>query len=264
MYGTTTPRSEVLTVKSKVEAAINRVADTIFAWPEVDSIAILDSELDTFDPYSLFSIDVYYSGSVPDDETRQKMFDYVIAFEPHGGRLKDRFLIGDNAFRVEYKSKERLSGLLAGDGAVVFRDGGSYALFRLKEARVLRSRSDWIDEIRLNLGKLQPGFWRTLRNVYQSRMEHCLNDMHAAVIHDDRIFFQLSLAGLLSNLSGTLFAINRRFEPSPRDLHRDLFELPLLPDAFPGSMDTLFQLEDNPHSRQREVAEYIVRRVIGL
>lgn len=253
-----------LVVKRKIETAIEEIAKTIFAWEVVDSILVMENELDLYDPYFFISFDVYFDGMLPEGPDRQRQFSFTGAFETSGRRQKDRFIYQDIPFRIEYKSRERFSSLLGESGIPFLREPGTYALYRLKEGRILFQRSHWVDDMRSSLTAMDPLFWHSVRSMHQSRMEHCLNDMSAALLRDDALFFMISCAGFVSQLCSTLFAMNRRFEPSQRNLRKELFSLSILPDAFAGSLESLLRADGLSRQRQKEIAEYLAKRVIVL
>lgn len=248
----------------KIEVVLEQVADTIFSWSGVECVIAMDNELDLYDPYFFLSVDVYHDGALPESPERQRHFAYAGAFETSGLRFKDRFLCQDIPFRIEYKSCERFASLLAESGRPFLREPGTYALYRLKEGRVLRQRGPWIEDMRSALTAMDPLFWRSVRDMHQSRMEHNLNDLSAALLRDDALFFLNALAGFVGQLCSTLFAINKRFEPSPRNVRRDLLTLPVLPDAFAGSLESLLRADGLSRQRQRDIAEYLAKRVIVL
>ena len=251
-------------MKRKIDETVKIVAETIFAWEIVDCIVEMEHELDLYDPYFCISMDVYFDGELPDSPDRQRKFTFAGAFETSGLRQKDRFIFKDLPFRIEYKSRQRFSTLLGDSGKPFLREPGTYALHRLKDGHVLCQRSHWIDDMRSSLTALDPLFWHSVRAMHQSRMEHCLNDMSAALLRDDALFFMLSCATFVGQLCSTLFAINRRFEPAPRNLRKELLSLSILPDAFAGSLESLLRADGLSRQRQREIAEYLAKRVIVL
>src|ERR1035437_5709114 len=130
-----------LIVKRKIEEAIERVTQTIFDWALVDCVLVMENELDLYDPYFFISLDVYFDGKLPEVPDRQRQFSFVGAFETSGMRQKDRFIFQDIPFRIEYKSRERFSELLGDSSTPFLREPGTYALYRLKEGRIVHQRS---------------------------------------------------------------------------------------------------------------------------
>lgn len=249
-------------MKKKVDNALHTIADTIFSWPCVDSILSLEHGDDQLDPYFMISLDVYYRGEIPPETLRLPAFSYAGAFESNLARLKDRFLFEDIPFRVEYKSADRFDELLGGKSDM--RDNLSYALYRVQKGRVLHARSAWIREAKLRLVTMEESFWSRLRHFQEGRLQHCLNDLKAAVIKEDPLFFNLSLAGYLESLAGILFAANHEFQPPPRYVMTSLRRLSSLPDGILVLLDSLLCRDEVSPARMAELASKCAVKVLAL
>jgi len=69
----------------------------------------------------------------------------------------------------------------------------------------------------------------------------------------------------VKSICSMLYAINRRFEPSGRQLYEQILELDVLPENFRGRFYSI--LRDDPefnHERKQEIAELMTRSVINL
>jgi hypothetical protein len=250
-------------VSKKIDRVIEELNGKLSKWQAIETIMLMENENDVNDPYFFLSFDVYHSGELPRPAERQEALGEILAFETNSQGSKDRFLVGDVAVRLEYKPCRNYEPLLAQPEASS-SESGTYALHRLKSGRVLFRHSDWIDRLRTAIETLPENFWVKRREACQLQMEHFLADMEAARIHQDRLFYTLSLAGFISRLCGTLFALNRRFEPNQRLVNRELLGLPVLPESFNGSLDILLRFGELPLGRHCEIAGLITRQVIAL
>ena len=104
--------------------------------------------------------------------------------------------------------------------------------YRLINSRVLYQKSEWLSEVRRDLGGLPASFWEGLRDAFLSKMEHYLADLGAASFSDDGYFYDVSLAGFIRYSAAALFTANKRFEPSHRYVSAQLRTLRSLPDDF--------------------------------
>ncbi|WP_455382856.1 hypothetical protein [Salinispira pacifica] len=254
-------------MKRQVNEAVRRVADALETWDGIDTITLMEGEEDVYDPYFFLSVDAYYRGPLLDADRRRELFPFAGAFESSLANRKDRFLMGDLPVRVEYKDIARFEDIIRGDSVTngAFRDSGTYMFFRLQHCSVIRSRSDWIEQIRNDITQLRDEFWDGLRASVQSRMEHFVSDLGAAVIQNDDLFYLVSAAGFIRSLTSLLFAINRRFEPSARLLAEQTLKLPVLPESFRGRFDS-FLRRDSEITREKkfEIAELLARSVLNL
>jgi hypothetical protein len=250
-------------VSKKIDRVIEELSGKLSGWQGIEAIMVMENENDVHDPYFFLSFDVYHSGELPKAADRQETLGGILAFETNGQESKDRFLVDDVAVRLEYKPCRNYEQLLARPEAGN-AESGTFSLHRLKSGRVLFRRSDWIDRLRAAIENLPEGFWVHRREACQLQMEHFLADMEAARIRQDRLFYTLSMAGFINRLCGTLFALNRRFEPNHRLINRELLGLPILPESFNGSLDILLRFGELPLDRHCEIAGLITRQVIAL
>jgi hypothetical protein len=237
-------------------------------WDGVDTISLVETgSEDIYDPYFFVSLDVYCAGEIPDVEARRDEFPDVVAFESLQLTRKDRFLLDDIPFRLEYKDIERFNHIIQGaqgpGGA--FRDSGTYMFYRLKHGHVLFQRSEWLTEVRKDLESFTDEFWSMLREAFQARMEHFLGDLSAAVVREDDLFYLVSSAGFVRSACSVLFAINHRFEPSGRLLYDETRALPILPESFGGRFESLLRSANAlSASRRAEVAELLAKSIVAL
>jgi hypothetical protein len=254
-------------MKGKVENVTNKLVEAVSAWKGVDTITLFELVEDVYDPYFFISMDIYYRDTIPGIDKRKEEFSYVGAFESTLEGKKDRFFVDDVPVRLEYKDIRRFEEIVYGEARYqpAIRGSGSYMFYRLANGKVLYKSSDWIDTIKEEINSFPDQFWENLRQVFQSRMEHHLSDIGAAVMRDDELFYMISLSEYVRSIVSTLFAINHRFEPSGRMLFEQVMELDILPDPFGGRFDSLLRnnTELTP-DRKREIAELIAKSIINL
>lgn len=245
---------------------MGKITEVLESWPSVVAITHLPFSEDVYDPYFFITLDVYYTESIPEAEHRANVFDFTGGFETSGFNRKDRFLIGDIPFRLEYKDTHRFDEILNkwSSDARSLRDSGTYVFFRLINAEVLIDRSPWLGEVKAKLEQLPQAFWSVARNSAQVSMEHYLGDLSAAVLRQDLLFFQLSFAGFLKSALRTIFAVNKVFEPSLRHLWAQSKNLEILPDSFDGHMESLLREQNSSISQKREIAQLLAKRIIQL
>ncbi len=254
-------------MKRQVSDAVQKVAQALETWDGIDTITLMEGEEDVYAPYFFLSVDAYYRGSLLDIDRRRELFQFGAAFESSIANRKDRFLIGDLPVRVEYKDIGRFEDIIRGDSITsgAFRDSGTYMFFRLQNCRVIFSRSDWIQQIREDVKQLRDEFWEGLRASVQSRMEHFVSDLGAAVLQNDDLFYLVSAAGFIRSLTSVLFALNRQFEPSARFLAEQTLRLPVLPESFRGRFDSFLRRDSEiTRAKKFEIAELLARSVLNL
>lgn len=259
-------------MKRKTKLLVDRLSETIASWPSIECISLNEAAIpDTLDPYFALIFDVYYRKPIIAPEERRRLYgDDVLAFETSAQGNKDRFLIGDLPVRIEYKDVEKIQELVTiadsqTDHLWLIKDSGTYGFYRLSQGEVLFHRSPWIDEIRQRLSKLGDDFWIQMRDAHQSKMEHFLSDLGAALIQGDDFHYLISSAGFIKNVCVALFCINRRFEPSHRGFYEQVKDLPILPEEFIGRFES-FLRNDSEMTAQRKysLAQLIARSVLSL
>ena len=259
-------------MKYKTKLLVDRFASIVSQWPGVECISLNEAALpDTLDPYFALILDVYYQDSIPDPEERHDYFGQDLEeFETSAKGDKDRFLIGDIPIRLEYKSVRMIDELVSiadtrHESLWLIKDSGTYGFYRLFRGEVIFSRNDWILNIRRTLGNLGDEFWQIMRNAHESKMEHFLSDLGAAMMRGDDFFYLISAAGFIKNACLVLFCINRRFEPSHRAYYKQVLELKKLPDSFRSYFETF--LSPDPEmtmERKYSLAQLIARGIVSL
>jgi hypothetical protein len=172
--------------------------------------------------------------------------------------------------RLEYKSVGMIEELVTIadtrlDSLWFIKDSGTYSFYRLSQGEIIFSRNDWIKSIRMRLEKLGSEFWHSMRIAHESKMEHFLSDLGAALMQGDDFFYLISAAGFIKSACLTLFCINRRFEPSHRAYYKKVLELKELPDSFRACFEN-FLRPDPEMTRERKfsLAQYIARGIVSL
>jgi hypothetical protein len=259
-------------MKYKTKVLADRFAQILSQWPAVECVSLDEAALpDTLDPYFALILDVFHSGSIPEADERCRLYgEDVAAFETSTRNVKDRFLIGNIPVRLEFKSIRQIEELVSIadtklDSFWLIKDSGTYGFYRLESGLLLFRRSDWILGIRKRLLQLGEVFWNDMRFSVQSKMEHFLSDLGAAVLQQDDFHSLISSAGFCKTACLTLFCINRRFEPSHRAYYRQVMELPVLPASFKAEFETfLRQEQDMTMERKFSVAQLIARGIVSL
>lgn len=255
-------------MQQKRQQVIESVRRVLDGWRDIETVSLLDSGEDIYDPYFFISLDVFYRESLPEPEQRAAAFEFAEHFESNLGRGKDRLLIDEIPIRLEYKRAAEVTETVntALNHPEDLSEPGTYLFHRLYSGKTLIERSDWLAKLRRALEEDIPEeFWTFQRSGLQLKMEHYLSDLMASVLMEDELFYLVSASGFIRSLCSVLFAINHRFEPSGRFLGKKTTELPILPESFAGLFDT-FLREDATISRQKrkEVAELLARGVISL
>ena len=257
-------------MKFKTKMLVDRFASVISKWPGVECVSLNEAALpDTLDPYFALIMDIYFRESIPDAEERQGLYGNDLeAFETTGS--KDRFLVGNIPIRLEYKPVKMIEELVSIadtrlDALWLIKDSGTYGFYRLSQGEIIFSRHDWIKNIRHRLADLGNEFWQIMRNANESKMEHFLSDLGAAVMQEDEFFYLISSAGFIKNVCLTLFCINRHFEPSHRAYYKKVLDLKTLPDSFPAYFESF--LRSGPEltmERRYSIAQFIAKGIVSL
>ena len=259
-------------MKYKTKKLIEHFVSVLSQWPEVECISLNEAaDSDTLDPYFALILDVYYNGTIPGPEERKILYGQDIAvFESSGGGAKDRFLVGETPVRLEYKNTKKIEEMTAivesrQDDFWLLKDSGTYGYYRLTYGEILFSRTKWINKIKDKLLNLNDQFWRLIRDAVQSKMEHSLSDLGAAMINNDEFFYLISSALFIKNACLAIFCINHRFEPSHRAYYKQVLELPILPESFPAMLEIfLRENEELTMERKYNVAQLLGRNIIAL
>ena len=259
-------------MKYKTKQLVDRFSPIISQWAAVECISLNEAALpDTLDPYFALIMDVYYTDQIPGPQERQELYGSDLqAFETSGQGNKDRFLVGDIPVRIEYKCVKMIEDLVTiadtkFDSLWFIKDSGTYTFYRLSKGEIIFSRGNWMADIRQRLTNLADDFWNIMRNAHESKMEHFLGDLGAAVMQKDEFFYLISAAGFIKNACLTLFCVNRCFEPSHRAYYKQVLKLKNLPESFPSYLETFLRSESElTMERKYSLAQLIARAVVKL
>ena len=259
-------------MKYKTKLLVDRFASIVSQWPGVECMSLNEAALaDTLDPYFALILDIYYKDSIPGPDERQRLFgEDIQAFETSGRGNKDRFLIGDIPIRLEYKLIRRMEELAAIAGTRLeslwlIKEKGTYGFYRLTQGEVVFSRNGWINDIRLRLAALGDEFWKSIRNAHESKMEHYLNDLGAALMQEDDFYYLISSVGFIKYACLTLFCVNRRFEPSHRAYYKNMLELEVLPESFRACFESFLRSDPEiTKERKYSLAQLMAKGIIAL
>jgi hypothetical protein len=247
-------------MKYKTKMLADRFTGILSQWQGVECISLNEAAFeDTLDPYFALILDVFYASAIPGADERRKLYGADIsAFETSGRESKDRFLVGDIPVRFEFKSTGQIEELVSItdtrlDNLWLVKDSGTYGYYRLVNGEILFDRTGWINGIRIRLMGLEEDFWRQMRHAHESKLEHSLNDLGAALFQGDDYYYLISSALFIKYACLALFCINRRFEPSHRAYYKQVIELSVLPDSFKTQFDS-FLSNDVGMTRERKYA----------
>jgi hypothetical protein len=254
----------------KVKELTSRFSSLLSSWACVECVSLNEAALPaTFDPYFALIIDVFCDAAIPEQFTREECYgDDICAFESSGN--KDRFLIGDIPVRLEFKFTKNIDDVVSiavegNERLWMIKDLGTYGFYRLCNGDILFSRGAWIDKVRKRLCGLSDSFWTVMRQANQSKMEHFLSDLGAALIQGDDFFYLISGSGFIKTACLTLFCVNRRFEPSHRAYYKQIIEVPVKNDAFCAQLETFLRNEnDITMERRYALAQLMARGIIML
>jgi hypothetical protein len=259
-------------MKYEIRVLTSRFTDLLSQWPAVECVSLNEAAgASTLDPYFALILDVYYKGTIPLPEERFRLYGPdATAFETSGQANKDRFLIGNLPLRFEFKALEKIEELVSiadtrRDSLWLIKDSGTYVYYRLANGEILFSRNGWIDGIRKRLVSLNGDFWNQMRKLSQSKMEHLLSDLGAALINNDDFHYLVSSALFIKTACLALFCINRCFEPSHRSYSKKVLELPVLPESYKARFET-FICDDSELTMERKysLAQLIAKGIISL
>jgi hypothetical protein len=259
-------------MKQKIRVLTTRFAGLLSQWPAVECISLNEAaEASPLDPYFALILDVYYKGTIPSPQERFSLYGSdLAAFETSGNGSKDRFLIGGLPLRFEFKSIEKIEELVSiadtkQKSLWLIKDSGTYAYYRLANGEVLFSRNGWIDEIRKRLASLGDNFWNQMRELSQSKMEHLLSDLGAALINNDDFHYLVSSALFIKTACLALFCVNRCFEPSHRGYTKKVLGLPVLPESYKVQFETFIQGgAELTMERKYSLAQLIAKGIVSL
>jgi hypothetical protein len=259
-------------MKYETRVLTSRFADLLSQWPAVECISLNEAAgASTLDPYFALILDVYYKGTIPSPQERSRLYGPdAAAFESSGHGNKDRFLIGNLPLRFEFKSLEKIEELVSiADSRLeslwLIKDSGTYVYYRLANGEILFSRNGWIDGIRKRLASLSGDFWNQMRELSQSKMEHLLSDLGAALINNDAFHYLVSSALFIKTACLVLFCVNRCFEPSHRGYSKKVLDLPVLPESYKAKFETFIRDDaDMTLERKYGLAQLIAKGIIGL
>jgi hypothetical protein len=259
-------------MKYKTKLLVDRFTSIVSGWSGVECVCLNEAALsDTLDPYFALILDIYYKDPIPGPDERQSLFgEDLEAFETSARGNKDRFLIGDIPVRLEYKLIRRVEELVTIadtrlENLWLIKDKGTYGFYRLANGEIIFHRTDWIKNIRRRLVNLEDEFWQNMRGAHESKMEHFLSDLGAAVMQEDDFFYHISAAGFIKNACLTLFCINKRFEPSHRAYYKQVLELKELPDSFRANFETFLRSgSETTIERKFYIAQEMAKGIVSL
>ncbi len=257
-------------MQRKVEKLSEQLAQAVHGWDAATAVSLADTaDVDVYDPYFSLALDVYCRGEIPPQEERGAAFRELgaVAFESSRTNRKDRFLLEELPVRVEYKQTAHIDAVIT-DACTpewLFKEKGTYMFYRLQKGHILRDEEGWLAGRSEQVQGLPDSFWRILRQTSQTRMEHYLSDLGAAVFRQDQLYFLVSLSGFMRGVCKTLFALNRAFEPSPRMFTAQVSRLDLLPPGFQANYNSLLRSDTElDNDRKWELANLLAKSIVDM
>lgn len=259
-------------MKRKVKQIADIFVKEISAWSAVECIALNEAALpDTLDPYFALILDVYFNGDIPGPDQRKNSYgESIAAFETSALRNKDRFLYNGLPVRIEYKAVDKISEIVEiahsrTDQLWLIKDSGTYMFYRIARGEILYQRGHWISDIRARLENLPDEFWIQMRDAHQSKMEHFLSDLGAAMMQGDDFYYLISSAGFIKNACVLLFCVNKRFEPSHRGFSEQVKKLEILPADFIGRFESFLRPDSEmTPERKHGIAQLIAKSLVSI
>jgi hypothetical protein len=256
----------------KTKKLIDRFVEHFSKWSAVECVSLNESaQSDTLDPYFALIFDVYYTGLIPSEEERKKEYGGdIMAFETSAWGNKDRFLIDEIPVRIEFKSTQKIDDLVDiadsnQEKLWMIKDSGTYGYYRLSYGEILFSRNDWIKGIQKRLMNLNDDFWHQMRSASESKMEHFLSDLGAALIQEDDFHYLIASSGFIKNACLALFCINRTFEPSHKAYYEQVLKLPIMLDSFPSYLESFLRNDaELTPERKYSLAKLIAKEILSL
>ena len=255
-------------MKAKVKNAVDGIVDVLKGWDGVRAVVLQHFvEKDVYDPNFSITLDVFRDAPLPDRETRASAFADARYFESSRMKTKDRFMMGELPVRISYKDTDRVDAVLDAVGGEEWlsMERGTYLFHRIATGTLAWSRDDWMTGVLAKLDILPDSFWTAWSESCHRRIDHYLSDMAAAAMKDDALYFQLSLSGFLRAAGELLFAVNKVFEPGPRDYTATLALLEDVPEGFEANWASLLRDDGELQpDRKREVAGLLAKGLFSL
>jgi hypothetical protein len=247
------------------QSSLELVLKGLDRWDNIDGVNLAPFiSKDPLHPYFFISLDIFYSDDLPSANKRKKLFAFPGAFESSLTNVKDRFFIQGVPIRLEYKSSRRIEEVtdFPGSKSWVFRENGSYGLYRIKYGDVLKSKDNWLETVKAKLDVIPDHFWTQQKQIAYHGMEHSLSDLMGAASMDDEFTFTTSKASCLNAIVMALYGINKKLQPSPKQIGPAVLKLSILPEHFKGRYMTLIGEDETSRSRVAEVAHHLVESIL--
>ena len=255
-------------MKAKVKNTVDSIVGVLGNWKGIRAVVLQHfAEKDIYDPNFSITLDVFRDAEIPGRDEREAAFADSRYFESSHTKTKDRFMMDDLPVRISYKDSARVDAVIdaVGSGDWLSMERGTYLFHRIATGSVVWSRDKWMDGVLGKLDTLPDSFWTTWLESCHSRIDHFLGDMGAAALKDDALYFRFSLSGFLKASGELLFAVNKVFEPGPRDYSATLALLENLPDGFEANWASLLRDDSELQpERKREVAQVLAKSLFPL
>jgi hypothetical protein len=257
-------------MKYKIKNLCDKFVTLLSIWDGVECIQVNESaEGDTLDPYFALILDVFYNEDIPTPGDRARMYGpEAIALECTPN--KDRFIVGDVPVHLEFKFTDKVNASVniaskQLSSFYLIKNSGTYGFYRLANSEVLFNRNGWIFEVKEKLLHLSDDFWDMMRYASQSKMEHFLSDLGAAVQERDDFNYLLSSSGFIKTACMTLFCVNKQFEPSHRAYFDRVRKLSTLSPSFSAHLETFLRTAEGLSNEHRYgVAKVLAKEIVAL
>lgn len=253
-------------MKGRIERIKQIILGGALELGSIEAIQLLHQpDEDIYDPYFILSFDIYFKGGIP--LNRKDLYKDAELYESSTQRNKDRVLIDNLPVRLEYRDLELVDRQIEAvkrKGEFHYREM-SYLFNRIVRGESLLDSRGWLIKAQKIIENLDEDFWSGLRDFYCLKMEHHLSDVKAAAFNEDPFFYHLAMGNFLRHCGALLLAINKKTEPSPRYIDRQIRKLSILPSGFLANYESLLRNDEElTLERKSEVAALFARSIIGL
>ncbi len=250
----------------KVAQIVSELSVMMQQWSGLEAIVLgEDADISTYDPYFCIDLDVYFRATLPPSNDRQQGFGDPAVFETSPSYPIDTFLVGDFPVRIVYAEISRIDLILqrVKNHAWVLHESGTNLFYRIQNGKILHTKSDWLEHTRADLAQTFAPSWDAILDASRRAMAHSTRDIGAAVLRSDGLLLLTASAGFVRSVCTHIFALNQKFEPSPRTVQGKIAQLKNLPEGFLGRLESFLRQDDEiTPEKKRELAELITKSLI--
>ncbi|MBN1413265.1 MAG: DUF4037 domain-containing protein [Spirochaetales bacterium] len=252
----------------KVKEIAKTVSDVISDWSGVEVIIFnKESTEDIYDPNFSIDFDVYHESDLPGVSERRMLFGNPAVFFTNPMYPLDRFLVGELPVLVHYRNKQSIENLpdRIEHNEWVYRYPPTSILHRIQNGEIMYSTGDWFEKLKQKTLSPKDEFWKNLMDSSLFLIEHFLMEIGAAVITGNQLFYQNTLNNFIQNVCSFIYAANRKFMPSDRNLFNEMMKLEKLPDEFLSRFQGIIRPDSEfSPEKKREIAVLLTKSLLSL